>query len=267
LQHLKNYYFILSLNLFASESEVKQAYRKLALQFHPDKNPSPEAEAIFKEVNEAYEVLGDPEKKTVYDQMLRGEEVVEQQPEQPRHRDPRYRPRPQDQPRPRRPTHREEILSMMAEHLRYALMISRLTLLFSVVLIADYSLPPVKTKTEVLSRNPTNRGSSFKLELRDGKTVSVSREAARNLRRADQISIYRSAWFSIPLVLEDEGTHYRTSVQLSIYGNFIFWPMLLLLTSLAGTFYWKGVEFRFNVAIVNFILFLLTLVFLQVHKF
>lgn len=263
---MKNYYFILSLNIYASEAEVKRAYRKLAVQFHPDKNNSPEAEEIFKEVNEAYEVLGDPAKKAIYDQMLRGEEVVEEPVEPPRHRDPRYRHRPQPPTGPRRPTHREEILAMMAENLRYALMVSRLTLLFSVILIADYSLPPVKTTTNVVTENQT-RGSNFKLELRDGKSVSVSREAAKKLRRATQLTIYRSAWFSVPRMLEDERTHFRTSIDLSIYGSFIFWPVLLLLTSLAGTFYWKGVEFRFNVAIVNVILFILTLVFLQVHKF
>ncbi len=264
---MKNYYFILSLNIYASEADIKQSYRKLALQFHPDKNPSPEAEAIFKEVNEAYEVLGDPLRKVIYDQMLRGA-AVEEPVQEPvsTHRDPRYRPRPRTTTQ-RKPTHREEILAMMAANLRYALMISRLTLLFSVVLITDYTLPPVKTITEVLVENPTNRGSTFKLELRDGKTVSVSREAARNLRKANKVAIYRSAWFSVPLILEDENAHYRTNIELSIYGNFIFWPILLMLTSLVGTFYWKGIEFRFNVAVVNFILLLLTLVFLQIHKF
>src|SRR5207237_8040793 len=128
--------------------------------------------------------------------------------------------------------HREEILGMMASNLRYALMVSRLTLLFSVVLMTDYSLPSVKTITEVRTENPTNRGSSFKLELRDGKSVSVSREAARNLRKSVQIGVYRSALFSVPFAIEDERTHYRTPVELSIYGNFIFWPILLLLTSL-----------------------------------
>jgi curved DNA-binding protein CbpA len=264
---LKNYYFILSLNIYASDAEIKQSYRRLALQFHPDKNPTPEAEAIFKEVNEAYEVLGDPLRKAIYDQMLHGAPAEEPVQEPIRtHRDPRYRPRPTTNA-PRRPTHREELLAMMASNLRYTLVISRLTLLFSIVLIADYSLPPVKTITEVLAENPTNRGSSYKLELSDGKTVSVSREGARNLRKATKIGVYRSAWFSIPVTLEDELTHYRTEVQLSIYGNFIFWPILLLLTSLVGTFYWKGVEFRFNVGVVNFILFLLTLIFLNVHKF
>jgi curved DNA-binding protein CbpA len=257
----------LSLNIYASDAEIKHSYRRLALQFHPDKNPTLEAEAIFKEVNEAYEVLGDPLRKAIYDQMLRGVPTEEQVQEPVRtHRDPRYRPKPTTNAA-RRPTHHEEILAMMASNLRYALLISRLTLLFSVVLMTDYSLPPVKSITEVLTESPTNRGSSFKLELRDGKTVSVSREGARNLRKATKIGIYRSAWFSIPLTLEDEQTHYRTKVQLSIYGNFIFWPILLLLTSLVGTFYWKGVEFRFNVGIVNFILFLLTLIFLNVHKF
>lgn len=267
MSDLKNYYFILSLNIYANDTEIKQSYRRMALQFHPDKNSSPEAEAIFKEVNEAYEVLGDPLRKAIYDQMLRGVPAEEQvqEPVQ-KHRDPRYRPRPKTNA-PRRATHREEILAMMVENLRYTLMISRLTLLFSVILITDYSLPPVKTMIKVISENPTDRGNSFKLELNDGKSVNVSRAGARNLRNANRIGIYRSAWFSIPLTLEDESTHYHTDVQLSIYGNFIFWPILLLLTSLVGTFYWKGVEFRFNVGIVNFILFLLTLIFLNVHKF
>ena len=251
---------------------MKRAYRKLAVQFHPDKNNSPEAEEIFKEVNEAYEVLGDPVKKAIYDQMLRGDEAVEQtevvEPQLRKHRDPRYRPRPKS-PGPKKPTHREEILAMMAENLRYALMVSRLTLLFSIVLIADYSLPPGKKTAEIVAENMTRsrRNKTFKLEMVDGKTVIVSNEAAKKLTRTKRIVIYQSAWFSIPLSIEDSQTHYKTPVEVSIYRSFIFWPVLLLLTSLAGTFYWKGVEFRFNVAIVNAILFILTLVFLQVHKF
>lgn len=265
---MKNYYFILGLNIYASDAEIKRAYRKLALQFHPDKNRSPAAEEIFKEINEAYECLGDPLHKVLYDEMLRGSTPVEQEPEAPKHRDPRYRPQPKDQPpRPRRPTHREEILSMMAENLRYTLMISRLTLLFSMALLADYSLPPVKSVTEIVSENITRRGSGLKLELTNGQEVGISIKSARNLRGATKLNIYRSAWFSIPLSLEDERTHYNAPIEISIYGNFIFWPILLILTSLVGTFYWKGVEFRFNMGVVNLLLFLLTLVFMQVHKF
>lgn len=65
----KDYYEVLGLSKGADEKEIKQAFRKLAKQYHPDLNPdNKEAEAKFKEVNEAYEVLSDPDKKAKYDQ-------------------------------------------------------------------------------------------------------------------------------------------------------------------------------------------------------
>ena len=62
------YYEILSIERNASFPEVKSAYRKKALECHPDRNPNPEAEHRFKEASEAYEVLSDSEKRTIYDQ-------------------------------------------------------------------------------------------------------------------------------------------------------------------------------------------------------
>ncbi|KKU46717.1 MAG: Chaperone protein DnaJ [Microgenomates group bacterium GW2011_GWA2_46_7] len=64
----KDYYEILGVNRSASESELKSAYRKLALKWHPDRNKEAGAEAKFKEINEAYEVLSSAEKKAKYDQ-------------------------------------------------------------------------------------------------------------------------------------------------------------------------------------------------------
>lgn len=55
----KNYYEILGVSKTASADEIKSAYRKLAKQYHPDINKAPEAQNKFKEINEAYEVLGD----------------------------------------------------------------------------------------------------------------------------------------------------------------------------------------------------------------
>lgn len=63
----KDYYKILGLSKNASEEEIKKAYKKLALKYHPDKNKSPGAEEKFKEIAEAYDVLSDKEKRQVYD--------------------------------------------------------------------------------------------------------------------------------------------------------------------------------------------------------
>jgi len=64
----RDYYDILSVDKKASPAELKKAYRKKALEFHPDRNKSQEAEAKFKEINEAYEVLGNSQKRAKYDQ-------------------------------------------------------------------------------------------------------------------------------------------------------------------------------------------------------
>ena len=63
----KDYYSILGLSKTASVEEIKKAYRKKALEFHPDKNREANAEERFKEIGEAYEILSDSDKRSMYD--------------------------------------------------------------------------------------------------------------------------------------------------------------------------------------------------------
>ena len=73
----KDFYKILGVCRDADSNEIKKAYRRLALKFHPDKNKDPDAEDKFKEISEAYEVLSDPDKRSVFDRFgengLRGQ--------------------------------------------------------------------------------------------------------------------------------------------------------------------------------------------------
>lgn len=65
----QDFYSILGVNKSATKADIKSAYRKLALKWHPDKNKTPEAAEKFKEINNAYEVLSDDEKRKNYDQL------------------------------------------------------------------------------------------------------------------------------------------------------------------------------------------------------
>src|SRR5512145_814878 len=65
----RDYYEVMGVTRDASQEAIKRAYRRLARKFHPDVSKEPDAEARFKELQEAYEVLKDPEKRVAYDQL------------------------------------------------------------------------------------------------------------------------------------------------------------------------------------------------------
>lgn len=91
---MTNYYAILGLPMYAQREAVRAAFKKLAFQFHPDRNPgNPEAEERFKAINEAYHVLYDPVKKDRYDALMRNGGQPQQRVQPPPSPDPRYRRR------------------------------------------------------------------------------------------------------------------------------------------------------------------------------
>ena len=64
----RDYYEVLGVSRSHTDEDIRKAFRKKALEYHPDRNKSPDAEAKFKEINEAYQVLSDPQKRAQYNQ-------------------------------------------------------------------------------------------------------------------------------------------------------------------------------------------------------
>jgi molecular chaperone DnaJ len=73
----RDYYDVLGISKNSTQDEIKRAFRRLAMQYHPDRNKAPDAEQKFKEINEAYEVLSDENRRKTYDQF--GHEGLNQQ--------------------------------------------------------------------------------------------------------------------------------------------------------------------------------------------
>ncbi|MFN2284411.1 MAG: DnaJ domain-containing protein, partial [Anaerolineae bacterium] len=67
---IKDYYAILGITPNATPEEVRMAFRQMARIYHPDRNSAPDAEERFKDINDAYERLADPQKRQVYDELL-----------------------------------------------------------------------------------------------------------------------------------------------------------------------------------------------------
>jgi DnaJ domain len=269
---LKDYYAILGLTSSAQDAEIKRAYRQLALRYHPDKNKSVEAEAMIQEINEAYEILGDPQQRNLYDQLLSGAiQVVPSTPEPaaPRHRDPRYRPKSAEYIREVR---QNSFYTYMRDNLRYAVLISKFTLVFAMICLIDFMLPTRKETYTILNTSKTanerNSAGAFVIYLENGAGVKLSHELEESFIEGDQIDYYTSLLLSIPIKIINQRTDFLTRVPLSFYGNFLFFPVILLATSALGIFYaGEGVEFRFNVGLFNLLFFLFNLYFLNIHKF
>ena len=89
---MQDYYQILGISPRATQLEVKRSFRKLAILYHPDKNDTKDGGERFKEINLAYEVLSDPEKRSQYDLSL-SNPIYQGQSIRPHHRDPAYQRR------------------------------------------------------------------------------------------------------------------------------------------------------------------------------
>lgn len=257
---MKNYYSILGVSPTAHAADIKRVYRKLALQYHPDKNPSPQAEPFFKEVNEAYDVLGDAQKRYEYDQrLLNPTYETPYTPPQPAHRDPRYRSHTQTHAQPRKPSAEQEL---MRKAIPYLTKVAWAGVFLVLLMIADRALPSQIDATLISGFKSTRvrYTSQEHLITARGESYRITDEARLKVNVGDTVEVVHSAFFHRLIRLQVNDVHIGNLA--TVYSNYIFVPILLAVLSLLGVSVRNKVEFLFNVGIVNIFALIITLILL-----
>ncbi|RAV98390.1 J domain-containing protein [Pseudochryseolinea flava] len=256
---MKDYYAILGVREAASSAEIKRAYRLLAVQYHPDKNPSAEAESLFKEINEAYDVLSDVNKKFFYDQRRYKSlhEVLAEEPVKT-HRDPRYRAKTATTNRTGKPRKPPEYL-LMEKLNKYVLWINIAGAAIVVFFLFDYVIPYKTTQEAVYSirevRNVRSRGIVYYMITTESDKKIKVYDLVPGI--ADGFTLDSSRIYGMPMAISTSRGEFKLAYM---YSALIFVPLLLLLIASIGILIKKNITGAFNCGIVTTVLIIITLV-------
>jgi curved DNA-binding protein CbpA len=253
---MKDYYALLRVSRNASDAEIKQSFRRLAILLHPDKNPHPDAPVAFQEINEAYEVLGDSIKRALYDQMLSNENGPEEvAPRQ--HRDPAYR-------RARNPNYKPTARGpsagyvLMMSLMPYTNWVSSAGLVISFFLWLDFFLPRKQSEEVIVE---WHRKNDIEMITDKGHTFHLLYPQNLKFLREPEIRVHTSRLFSFLDKIETRsGAHSLTNLP-SVYQNFIFAPIVLIFLASIGRALPKG-ESKFSISIATLIFLFLNTVFI-----
>ncbi len=261
---MTDYYEVLGVSRSATEREIKLAYRKLAVQYHPDKNPSTEAGQLIKVINEAYDVLSDPEKKRIYDQRsYQALEDLLNAANQPRHRDPRYRGKAAPYTGPKRKSESEQMFDFMVMCRPYSKAVLMFSLAFCVLLILDVLLPFRKYQAVIRKISyhfERKTHTADVLQFADLPAVKVRVVDGAHFAIGDTVVVNNTRFMNIHFYVR-AADNYAARVPITVYSTFNFAPLVLLAVCVIGLTYSKRVELYFNASVGSFLVLILTFVF------
>jgi hypothetical protein len=263
---MKDYYQILGVPKTASASEIKRAYRKWVQQFHPDVNPNPAAQELIREINEAYGVLGDEVKRSAYDDRLDNPFSSSEAEETPPHRDRAYRRGTSRF----RPSGKSEQTILMEKSIKVIRGIAFISLVFCGALLLDYFFPSRRQTERIVqvvevykTRFQRKYHEQNRLITASGREITIVVDEAEHFVAGTEIVVVESRFFGILSRIETTSGIHTTSNLATIYTNFIFLPVMLLVASVMGIFVKKGTpDFHFSLGLVILALFIFTLIFL-----
>jgi curved DNA-binding protein CbpA len=258
-----DYYDLLRVTKTATSDEIRRAYRQLAILLHPDKNPHPEAAAGFRAITEAYHVLIDPAQKKTYDAQLELDRLIERK--GPAYRDPAYRRASENNNLPKRPVinSEKEFIRRLVPATKW---VNRICIVLCLLLVTDMLLPSnyfqeVVMLDEGLMQQSMRSVSQHKLVTQGGHHFSVNYPDNLQFREEPEIVAETSGLFNLLKSIRTKSGQFRVTALASLYGNFIFAPILLLLLAFAGMVVRESDELKFNIALVSLLLVLLNMVF------
>jgi hypothetical protein len=251
---MKDYYHILGVSRSASAAVIKNAYRRLVVRYHPDRNPDPQAHDIIRDINEAYDVLGDAEKRSAYDfrYSQSWSDLAEEL--KPVHRDPAYRRR---RPPVSNASDIPDQVSLMNRFMPITKWFSYVGLTITVLLIVDLVLP-YRISSETIFKvycHPyciVHTYTGKKIKMYDGTEAGKFMDERK-------IIVHATIFFAIPMTVT---TQAETEVaQLGyIYKNFVFMPLTLLMSSGLGVLFRNTRKlFSFNLSISSALLLIINL--------
>lgn len=265
ISSMVDYYHRLGINRFASASEIKRAYRSLAIQYHPDRNRDPGAEALFKEITAAYKILSNPDRRRQYDlQYQYGSiQVVPESTSATAHRDPRYRPRTMARPVvPRFHTERE----LMQKYFPYVHWFCWIGLTIAIAFAVDYFLPYERVREIVKDVYTVKKQNQlfYVIETHSGKKLEfngIQNINPKQVLPGRSLTLERTMIYATPIAAVLPGSPARISMTY-MYGSLIFMPLVLFVVSGLGILARKTVEYAFNFSIVSGLLAIINLILL-----